>query len=85
MDGVEILVEVEDAFGIKLDDREVSRVVTVGDLCELVLSVILRARDDRFTRPQVEALVVRIIADHQAIPLERVTLTARLVEDLAID
>lgn len=47
MDGVEILVEVEDAFGIELDDREVTKIVTVGDLCELVLSIVPRATQER--------------------------------------
>lgn len=47
MEGVEILVEVEAAFGITLDDRSAERVVTVGDLCELVLSIVPGAKQER--------------------------------------
>lgn len=47
MDGVEILVEVEETFGIALDDGEVARVETVGDLCDLVLSRVPRAEQER--------------------------------------
>ncbi len=47
MDGVEILVEVEETFGIALDDGEVARAETVGDLCDLVLSRVPRAEQVR--------------------------------------
>lgn len=47
MDGVEILVEVEDAFGVALDDRRVADVRTVGDLVDLVHAVAPRASQER--------------------------------------
>lgn len=47
MDGVEILVENEEAFGIKFDDRAVENLVTVGDLCDLLLTMVPTAKQER--------------------------------------
>lgn len=51
MDGVDIVVEVEEAFGVALDDRACAQVVTAGDLCELVLSQVSRATADAACGP----------------------------------
>jgi hypothetical protein len=43
LDGVELVMEVEDRFGVKLADSECSRVRTVADLAALVISKLPRS------------------------------------------
>ena len=71
----------ERCFAITLDDHEVSRVLTVGDLCELVLASVAAT----VTRAEVEEAVRRLVADELGQPFESVTLEARFVEDLGVD
>jgi len=44
MDGVEIVMDVEDHFGISIQDSEAERVRTVGDLVELIHARIITAQ-----------------------------------------
>lgn len=44
LDGIELLIEVEDRFGIAIDDAEGGRVRTVGDLHDLVLAKLTPSR-----------------------------------------
>ncbi|HZV00747.1 MAG TPA: acyl carrier protein [Planctomycetota bacterium] len=47
LDSVDLLLEVERAFGVTLDERACANVVTVGDLCELVLASVPPAKHER--------------------------------------
>ncbi len=40
LDSVEMVIEVEDRFGIRIPDAEAEKIVTVGDLYQVVLSLI---------------------------------------------
>jgi hypothetical protein len=47
LEAVELILRVEEAFGITLPDSEASRIVTIGDMYQLILS---RLRQNRSTR-----------------------------------
>ena len=47
LDGVELVMEVEDAFGIEITDDEASLIVTVGDLHDCVLRKLKLVRSGR--------------------------------------
>ncbi len=62
-------------------------VATVGDLSRTLVvreAARIAAPAGGFTRAQIEAILPRIVAEHQGLPLERVTLSARFVDDLGI-
>ena len=46
LDGVEIVMKVEEAFGITIDDAEAGKITTPGQLIELVLSKVGRTVDE---------------------------------------
>lgn len=46
LDGVEIVMKVEDAFGITIDDGEAGKIATPGQLIDLVLSKVGRTVDE---------------------------------------
>ncbi len=45
LDGVELVMAVEDRFGVKLPDSECSHVRTVADLAALVIAKLPRAAE----------------------------------------
>lgn len=81
MDGVDLVVRIEQEFAIALGDDEASRVLTVGDLCALVLA----STAGRLTRAQVEDAVRRVVSEQLGVSFERTTLGTRFVEDLGLD
>lgn len=45
LDGVALVIEVEDHFGITLQDSSAERILTVGDLVELIHGRLMAAQD----------------------------------------
>ena len=90
LDGVEIVLEVEDAFSISVPDDEGGEVRTVSNLVDLVIRRLRDSDDppvidDAALRPMILENIRGIIVDQMAIDPERVTPEANLVEDLGID
>src|SRR4051812_47277319 len=44
---VELLMSVEERFGVKIDDDSVSRAVTAGDLCYLIQKQLIARSEER--------------------------------------
>ena len=85
LDSVEIILAVEEEFGLEIPDAEAARMITVGDLHAFVV-VELR----RLGRPDVDADAIferlrGIICREVGIQPDAVVLTARFVKDLGVD
>ena len=98
LDGVEILMNIEKAFNISIEDEEAQEIETVSDLYDCVLRKINRAdikkclenkemineEQKSWTDSQVFKIVQQIISDQIATPVDEITGNARLVDDLGI-
>ena len=81
LDDVEILLEIEDEFEIKVTDEEAQAVITAGDLADLVAGKIA----DQGLRPETVFERVRIIlAEQMHVSIARIERSTRLIEDLGI-
>lgn len=79
LDGVDLIMECEDEFGICIPDEEASKVVTVADLYALIC----RLRDSKMISRNPEA-TIRVISDtlrDMGISIEEPTVALRL-EDI---
>lgn len=81
LDSVELLIEVENTFGVTLHQREVTHVATVEDLHALIL----RSLDVVENEKDIYSRLVRLIHLQQNIPIEKIHPHSRLVDDLGID
>ncbi len=79
LDAVEIVMDVEDHFGIVIDDDEAGRMRTVGDLVALIRSRV-DLPDDSAILNELRA----IVADVLGIDTGKVAFDARFVEDLGV-
>jgi acyl carrier protein len=85
LDSVELVMAVEQHFGVSIPDSDASTLVTVGKLHAWVVNELLR-----LNRPDVEAGVVfeqlrELVCDQLRIAPERVVPEARFVQDLHMD
>lgn len=85
LDSVELVMAVEEHFGISISNGEASELVTVGKLHAWVVNEL-----QRLNRPTVEPSVVfeqlpELICDQLGILPERIVPEARFVQDLHID
>ena len=84
LDSVELVMNVEEHFGIEIPDRIAETLFTVGDLHGFVVAEL-----NRRGRPQDPEAVFgelrELICDQLGIEPERVVPAARFVQDLRID
>lgn len=85
LDSVEIILTVEEEFGLEIPDSEAARMITVGDLQAFIV-VELR----RLGRPEMDSAAVferlrAIICRQLGVKPETVTPAARFVKDLGVD
>jgi acyl carrier protein len=85
LDSVELVMAVEEHFGISIPDGEASTLVTVGKLHAWVVNELRR-----LSRPSVNPSVVfaelrELICDQLGISPDRIVREARFVQDLQID
>ena len=90
LDSVEIVLELEREFKIRVPDDEAERVRTVDDLVALVIRALNASEDppvldDAHLRTIVFEKVRDIVAEIIGIDARRVVPSARLIEDLGVD
>jgi hypothetical protein len=84
LDTVELVLEIETAFGIAIPDDEASQLRTVGDLQRFVVAA--RAAAGRpLPAEEVWTQLCEILERRYAIPRSRITPEARIVADLGLD
>lgn len=85
LDGVEIVMEVEQEFGVTLGDAEVAGVRTVGDLVELVASKApTNAPGQPRSRTDIVETVRRIVGNQMGVEYQWMPMETRFIEDLGI-
>lgn len=85
LDYVELIMDVEDEFGIEITDQMHSRVVTVGDLHREVVGAMRRSDTGSTVDEHVVWDRLRVlVCETSGVRPDRVTPTARIVEDLRI-
>jgi acyl carrier protein len=81
---VELVLEVEDAFALRIPDAEAQKIRTVGDLVGFV-----RARASNqpksLTDEEIAQKVRQIISTQLGVPMHQLTDGTRFVEDLGVD
>lgn len=88
LDSVEILMEIEDSFGIEIPQHEAERICTVGDLYNAVWQKLEGKYSDKDTgtsRQEMEMNINLIIADMAGLELEDITSDKKIADDLGID
>jgi acyl carrier protein len=84
---VELVLAVEEEFGIVIEDIEAERSLTVGDFCDTVARLVretgraaIRERSD--LEAYVWQLLVAIISRQHGVPPDSITRATRFIEDL---
>lgn len=84
LDSVELVMEAEDHFGIKIPDDVAETLLTVGSMHDFVVLELQRVGRPR--NPDAVLLELRkLICDQLGVSPERVVPGARFVEDLNVD
>ena len=84
LESVEIVMAVEEEFGIRIPDERAAELATVGDMLDFVL-IALRQRGDEPDETAIWEHLRAVIVDQIGVPLEDVTRNARFIEDLNVD
>lgn len=85
LDTVELILSVEEVFNIQISDKDVVRLMTVGELHAFVVEELIRLRDPD-VNPQIVYNTLRnIICFRLGVPPEEVIPSARFVQDLHAD
>ncbi len=86
LESVEIVLDCEDAFGIKLKDEDCSNVYTVGELQELCIREFQTQRPDQELSSTARRLMIHqvrvIVSETLGVPYDKAVPDARFIEDL---
>ena len=86
LDGIEIVMEVEKDFGIKLADADAANVRTVDDLVNLAFANLMREPErlpDRL-RHVVFLHLQTVLSEQMGVRRSKIKSKSRLVEDLGV-
>jgi acyl carrier protein len=84
LDSVELILDVERAFGIETSDPELRKIETVGEFYELIVSK-LEVNNREVDRQQVWEGLKSCIIKISGVPPDKIIPEARIVKDLGID
>ena len=84
LESVEIVMAVEEEFGIRIPDERAAELATVGDMLDFVL-IALRQRGEVPDEGAIWEHLRAVIVDQIRVPLEDVTRNARFIQDLGVD
>jgi acyl carrier protein len=84
LDMVELIMAVEEDFGIAIENREAEKLVTVGLLYQLVLDK-LRGRGSLATEQELYSQLRELISKQLGVKPEQVVPSAHFIDDLGVD
>ena len=84
LDTVELLLKIEEDFDIKLSDSEAQKILTVGELSQLI-SVTTSCGNSPVSVDQAFDHVAKILETDFGVKNDLITPNARIVKDLGLD
>jgi acyl carrier protein len=84
LDTVELIMAVEQRFGIEIANAEAERLTTVGAIHQLVIAK-LRTRGDPINEDELYSQLRDVICDQLRMKPEAATPSASIVDDLGAD
>jgi acyl carrier protein len=84
LDMVELIIAVEDRFGIAIENREAEKVVTVGHLYQLVFDKLL-SRGSVPTEQELYSQLREVICKQLGVKERDVVPSAHFIDDLGAD
>ena len=91
LDTIDLVLELESRFDVKLSDEQCGKVRTVGDVARLVQAERQRPRSKMslavspiMEERQLVEIVREIVAKHVHLPIETVQSNSRFLEDLGV-
>jgi acyl carrier protein len=85
LDIVELVMAVEEKFGIEIEDVDAGKAETVGQLHSLVLRMMQQTTGTAPSADETWLVLCDLIEGQTGLPRSEITLEARLVGDLGID
>ncbi len=85
LDTVELVMAVEDHFGIAIPDKVAEKIVSVGLLQEFICAEHHRLGRNTHTSQQIYDELIALVAKHSGIDPTRIHAESRFVEDLRMD
>jgi len=85
LDFVELIISIEDAFDIAIEDEEASKVVTVNVCYKLILSQIGKREVKSWNGDEVWEAMKNIIVSELGVKPEEVVSSAEFIKDLGAD
>ena len=85
LDTVELILEVEDEFSIRIPDSEAINIRTVGELAQLVVNLVTEENAIDLSYEDVFAKLKEILVNNYAVDQEIITPNAQFVRDLRLD
>lgn len=85
LDSVEIVMKIENGFGIRMLKSEVETIATVGDLHNAVWQHLSARYNNQISRNEMEMVINHIISDMSGLDLKEITKEKKIADDLGID
>lgn len=84
LDSVELVMRIEDEFGVEMSNAEAEKIMLAGDLHAFVMKA-LSHKGEQADEAQVWSRVREIIVEQLGVRPEEVTPTAHFIRDLGMD
>ncbi len=84
LDTVELVLAVEEEFGIEIPNAMAAQLIAVGDLYDCVVGQ-LRSRNEPLAENEVWERLRSLIVDHLGVRPDEITRSAEFVRDLKAD
>ena len=85
LDTVELVMDIEKSFGIKISDSEAASVATVGEIASLIALKIERRDGRKVSYKESLPELINILVQNFGVPRQLINTTSHVVYDLGLD